>query len=91
MREKMGGIQKKLSSKEFVVILQHLTDTIMKQQNKQHDIVTLAQLWLDYVRERQALTLYHDKQLKWKREIHEMKTEDKMTKFNYNVNGWKRP
>ena len=45
--------------------IEHGTDIIRNQQNKQCEIVpTLAQLHLDYTRERRGLTLYLDQQLK---------------------------
>ena len=50
---------------EFVAAIEHLTDIIRHQQNKQWKILTLAQLHLDYTKEKQGLALYQDQRLKW--------------------------
>ena len=56
---------KQTSQNDFVAAIQHLTEIIRKQQNKQCDIITtLAQLHVDYTEGSQGLRLFLDKQLK---------------------------
>ena len=62
-RQQIYEIQNKLKQKESVATTQYLIDIIRNQQSKQHETVTtLDQLHLEYVRQRQGLTLYLDQQ-----------------------------
>ena len=66
IRDKTEKIQEILTRNDFLVTIQHLNKFIWNQGNILNDIITtLAQLYLNYAKENQGLTLYIDQLLKW--------------------------
>ena len=63
-RQEIDDIQTKLRWADLADAIQHLMDVVQNQQYKLEGLfTTLPQLYLDFTRERQGLTLFHDQLL----------------------------